>query len=105
MGVAAGDHVRADVLNQPLDVRRGGLVEASLTPLVGDLVPVAAVHPSGAGADRGGHDRDVGGECRCRRPVRRRVEQVAGRHAQPGQQQPGRIQLGRAGRGQQDDGR
>jgi hypothetical protein len=50
-GVTAGHHMCADVLGKALDVRGGDLVEAPLTPVVGDAVPVAAVDPAGAGTD------------------------------------------------------
>ena len=39
-GVAAHDHRGADVLAELLDLRRGGFVQASVAPLVDDLLPV-----------------------------------------------------------------
>ena len=46
------------------------------TPLLHEPVPVAAIRPPGAIADRSGHDRDVLDECRCRRPARRIAQEV-----------------------------
>lgn len=90
-GVAPMDDVGPDVLGELLDLGRGGLVEAAITPMVEDAVPVRAIDPPRADGCR--HDRDVLGEGRRRRHGRSGVEEVRWRHAQAGQQQAGGIEV------------
>ena len=47
--VAAGHDVGLDVGHQLADLRRGGLIQAAIAPLVEDSVPARAVRPPGVG--------------------------------------------------------
>jgi hypothetical protein len=94
-GVTSSHHVGLGVLDQAADLRRGGLVEAALAPVLDDAVPVGAVHPPGADVHRGGDDRHVlreGGHRRGRRDEI--VEQVVGGQSHPGKQQTRGSDLG-----------
>jgi resolvase-like protein len=92
--VAAGDDMGLGVLDEMFNVRRGGLVEATLPPLVHDLVPVGAVHPAGPVGDPGGHHRHVLGERRHDRLLGGGVQEIVRGNAHPRQKQPGGIQVG-----------
>jgi hypothetical protein len=96
-GVPPGHDAGPDVLDELADLRRRGLVDAAVAPLVGDPVPVRPVCPAAAVADQGRHHRDVLGEGRGGRPCRRRGEQVGGGQAHPLQHEHGRVDHGLPG--------
>jgi hypothetical protein len=74
--VASGHHVGLDVDHQLPDLRRRGLIQAPVAPVLDDPIPVGAVGPAGPGADRRRHDRDVLCEGRNVRAVLRDGSQV-----------------------------
>jgi hypothetical protein len=96
-GVTAGHYMGLDVGHQLPDIRRGGLVQPAVAPVLDDPVPVRAVRPAGAVADRRRHHRHIAGECRHLRPLPRDAGQVRRGQAHPLQHEPGRVDHGLPG--------
>jgi hypothetical protein len=97
--VAPHDSAFADVVGEAFDVGPFDLVQALGTLRLGDVVPVGAVGAAAARAGGRFDDGQVFGEGRHWWPVGWGVDEVGGGDAEPGQEQPCRIEFGRPGRG------
>jgi hypothetical protein len=96
-GVPPRHDIGPDVLDELPNLRRRGLVDAAVTPLLDHPVPVRPVRLPAAIADQGRHDGDVLGEGRGGRPGRRGGQQVGRGQAHPLQHEHGRVDHGLPG--------